>query len=92
MVESMFYTVKPNKYWRLAKLLRLKEKYDSDINGRKEKKNEIMKRVAAKKGVKYLDINQYMIKYGKRYYHRDHIHYEDSAREFIVNEMIRALA
>ena len=92
VVESIFYTVKPNKLWPLAKLLHRKEKFDVEVNNMKARKNDIMREIAVEKGATYLDINQFMLQSKKRYYHKDHIHYEKPAHKVIVAEMLRVLS
>lgn len=92
LIESLFYSVKPRKYWKIAKLLHLKETYDSAANEIRDAKNRIWEKIAQEKGLKYLDINGFMLENGKQFYHQDHIHFENAAKKFIVDEMMRALA
>lgn len=77
IVESVFYTVVVQNRQLLNRLLRKKEKYDEEVNLRKKIKNEIMQRVADEMGIKWCDINGYMLKNGKMFRHSDHIHFEN---------------
>ena len=88
IVESVFYSIIPSKYWRIKKVFKINEKYDTQINEHKAQKNEIMEKVSKKLGIKWLDINSFMINEGKKYYHKDHIHYEKSANGFIARRML----
>lgn len=45
-----------------------------------------MEMVSERKGLKYIDINQYMLDC-KKFYHKDHIHFEDRARDYIVEKL-----
>lgn len=93
VVESVFYTVIPNKspLAKVRRFFKLKEKYDESINGPKQKKNDLACEASKETGAKYLDINNYMLTKGKWYRHRDHIHFEDSAKTFIVDKMLEYL-
>lgn len=71
--------------------MKFKEIYDDEINATKQKKNEIVLRVAEEMDVKYLDINEYMLTEGKMYRHIDHIHFVESAKKFIVKKMLSVL-
>ena len=86
-VESIYYSVMANSKWKLNKMLHIKEQYDATVNERKKKKNDIMKMVSERKGLKYIDINQYMLDCKKNFYHKDHIHFEDRAKDYIVEKL-----
>lgn len=91
VVESVFYTVFPNKRTLINRAIRKPEKYNDTVNARKARKNAIMKKVAEDKKVKFCDINGYMLKEGTKYRHYDDIHYEERAKAFIVKEMAEYL-
>lgn len=71
----------PNKHLSLKKLFHIKEIYNDQVNNNKQIKNDMMTRIEIAMSIPYLDINQYMFSEGSRFYHFDHIHYEDSAKE-----------
>lgn len=85
VLETIFYSVKPqNKFvLLLEKLGIIKEKYDMAINSHKDRKNIIIKEIALETGCDFCDINKKML--GTRYIHKDHIHYESSARSVIIS-------
>lgn len=89
IIESIFYSVFPYKRTILNRLRRPKEKYNDEINAMKERKNEIMKKVAEDVQLPYCDINRIMMDKGSYYRHFDDIHYEERAKPFIVREMAR---
>ena len=98
VVESIFYTVIPTKFiggemvQKISrKLLRPKEVFDEVTNERKRIKNEKMFQIAEEMGIQTLDINQYMLTEGAQFRHKDHIHYEDSARKFICRKMMEII-
>ena len=92
ILNSIFYSVHAYKMkiqQKLKILLRIKDKYDDDINFIKEKKNKIIKKVADDNQVLWLDINQAMIQ--TKYLHYDHIHYENKAKKCIVSLMLKKI-
>lgn len=93
IIESIFYTVIPNKKCHLLnKVFGIPEKYDTQTNEIKDKKTEIEFRVAEELGLSTLDINRYMLVEGKKYRHGDHIHFEESAKPFICKKMIEVMS
>ena len=86
IIESVFYTVVPNKQYKLLKIFNIPEKYDEEVNQRKKKRNQIMHEIADEQGVDFLDINEYI--QDKRFYHIDHIHFEEKAKPVIAKKMI----
>lgn len=89
VIESIFYTVFPDKRNKFVKMLiKCPEKYDDITNEMKKKKTEIMFKVAKELECKTLDINKYMLKEGIRYRHVDHIHFEEKAKPFICQKMM----
>lgn len=92
VVESIFYTVLPDKrHWLLKRLIKAPEKYDTKTNELKKIKTEIMFKVANELNCRILDINEYMLNEGARYRHVDHIHFEEKAKPFICKKMMEYL-
>lgn len=102
IIESIFDTIIPNNIF-LRKILNIlpiiydvlriisyKEKYDDRINKITNAKSNTAKRLADKEGIFYADINNYMRK--KKYFHIDHIHYENKAKHVIVNYMLKYIS
>ena len=90
-VETIFDSIIPNKKWHKFFLHRgwMKEKKDDEINNITSLRNRIMREVAEKHGVKFLDINP--IVDSTRYIHIDHTHFEDSAKPYIAKEMLKII-
>lgn len=76
--------------YRLGKKLGLyKEPFDEQATEITRKKNRVFKSVAEGKGIEFFDINAIM---DRTYFVRhDHIHYEDIAKAFIVEQMLKIL-
>ncbi len=91
IVESVLYSVFPNKRTLINRLLRPKEAYNDEVNCRKERKNMIMKKVSEEMGIAYCDINRIMMEKGAYYRHFDDIHFEERAKPFIAGEMAKYL-
>ena len=97
---SIFYSVMPiPKNLRRSSLVRFVvlwkkifgEVWNEKRNEIVEKKNDIMSQLAKEKDIAFCDINKIMISKGRSFVHKDHIHYEDKAKPFIVNEYIKFL-
>ena len=75
----------------LDKSFNIEEKYlyDIDINVVTNAKTETSKKIANSMtgGVIFADLNDYMKR--KKFYHIDHIHFENKAKKQIVNFMLR---
>lgn len=96
---SIFYSVVPNKKHRnsIQKIVDIfrhykLEKYDDEINAIKKKKNDVIRKLAQEENLDFCDINDIMknTATGKftRFLHIDHIHYENSAKHYIVDQYI----
>lgn len=85
VLETIFYSVMPQNMFvlMLEKFGLMKEKYDNVINHHKDRKNKIIKEIANKTGCDFCDINTKMLH--TKYIHKDHIHYEPSARNVITS-------
>lgn len=66
------------------------EKIDYSWSNAVIKKNEVLKAIAADKGLPFCDIDLYMREICKfffpKYIHNDHIHYENRAKRSIVRK------
>ena len=92
VLESIFdQVIVPNLIEKEFIRFRLKkEKKDYYVNQVTTQKSVIMQKIAKETpNCKWLDINGIMDK--TNYIHKDHIHYEDSARKYIAHEMIKVL-
>ena len=93
IAESIFYSVLPKQgsefIKKVRKKLKVKEAYDDEVNSVKDMKNNCIRELCDEMGIPYLDINTYILRYPKKYVHYDHIHFEDSAKKVIVEEMIK---
>lgn len=95
---SIFYAVVPlPKLFKLKPLFYIrhlwKEQFDWNIDVITKEKNHIIQEVAKEKGLKYLDINDHIIKlcqrFSSRLLHIDHIHFEEKAKIIIVREYMK---
>ncbi len=101
---SIFYSVIPYRYRSKLRVfkyfereLRRKraEEYDESVNAVKKGKNEIIGAIAQKKGLPYFDVNAYMMNLAKDRktvcLHTDHVHFEEKAKDVIVEEYCKLL-
>ncbi|MBR1930279.1 MAG: hypothetical protein IJ833_02220 [Lachnospiraceae bacterium] len=92
IIASVFYSVITPRT-KMARLLRgmfrMNERYDEVANEIKERKNQILKRVADELQLEFFDINQFMYDRRKKYLHSDHIHFESSAKKVIVEQYLK---
>ena len=90
-VETIFDSVIPNKKWHEFFIHRgwMRETKDNNINKTTNRRNEIMREVALKHGVKFFDINPIVDK--KRFIHIDHTHFENKAKPFLAYERLKII-
>lgn len=103
---SAFYAVKPPAAYEAAKSEKLKtimrffirfrgETWDAASNLVIGRKNDIISKIADKRGLRYFDINKYMIgrtkKFSTRIVHTDVIHYETRSIAVIAEEYRKLL-
>lgn len=87
VLESIFDSVihKNRIHYYFRNLGLLKEKKDEEINSVTQRKNAILKLVATRNNVMWLDINKLVDEKG--FVHLDHIHFKASAVNYICRQM-----
>ena len=87
LVLPAFFIVRaPEHFGRIRRVLRLPEVFDDKENDVIKQRNEIMHEAADEAGITYYDLTAVMLR--SKYVHKDHIHYENAAKEFIADQIL----